>query len=213
VRGPRGDDPLSVQREPWGRRTPFFRHAPIRTRLRDGTRDRRWSGGTNVPEACTASQQDLVDFDDVERPLDRITERRRPRCAAPKVPLAVGRGEYDGPAARPPSRVSVTRIPDARRRLCSTDDAPGGRASSRLTWSGRRVPAPHYGRLMAGSPAGGFLPPVSREQFRPSMGSLRRMVLDHRDPALDRCRGRQHRQSPARCSRSPRPWKSGEHGR
>jgi diguanylate cyclase (GGDEF)-like protein/putative nucleotidyltransferase with HDIG domain len=111
-------------------------------------------------ESMYATARDLIAFDDVEAALARITERAATAVRAPKYLLAVRTG------------------PDAELQVHHrgfVDDDPQLAARALLEGDGRgqgdvRLVAEvesrtrHYGRLMAASPAGGFLP-QERDMF------------------------------------------------
>jgi diguanylate cyclase (GGDEF)-like protein len=140
-------------------------------------------------QSMYATAQDLVDFDDVEAALARITERAATAVRAPKYLLAV----HAGVDARlhVHHRGFVNEDPEAAARVLLADDAPDENESRLVVDVASRTR--HYGRLMAASPAGGFLP-QEREQFS-VYARYAASVLDTAT-ALDDAR-RQHRQSRA----------------
>jgi diguanylate cyclase (GGDEF)-like protein len=140
-------------------------------------------------QSMYATAQDLVDFDDVEAALARITERAATAVRAPKYLLAV----HAGSDARlhVHHRGFVDEDPEAAARALVADDAPDENEASLVVDVASRTR--HYGRLMAACPAGGFLP-QEREQFA-VYARYAASVLDTAT-ALDDAR-RQHRQSRA----------------
>jgi diguanylate cyclase (GGDEF)-like protein len=140
-------------------------------------------------DSVYATAQDLIAFDDVEAALARITERAATAVRAPKYLLAVRTGRAGQLEVHHRGFVDEDAEAAARALL---DAEPGDSRDGRLVVEVASRTR-HYGRLMAASPAGDFLP-QERDLFA-VYARYAASVLDTAT-ALDEAR-RQHRQSRA----------------
>jgi diguanylate cyclase (GGDEF)-like protein/putative nucleotidyltransferase with HDIG domain len=115
---------------------------------------------TDRLESMYATARDLIAFDDVEAALARITERAATAVRAPKYLLAVRTGS-DG-KLQVHHRGFVNDDPHRAARALLEGDG-GGQGDVRLVVEVESRTR-HYGRLMAASPSGGFLP-QERDMF------------------------------------------------
>jgi diguanylate cyclase (GGDEF)-like protein len=140
-------------------------------------------------ESMYATAQDLIAFDDVEAALARITERAATAVRAPRYLLAVRTGP--GGALQVHHRGFVDEDPTTVAQALLEGDGDGDDEVRLVAEVESR--SRHYGRLMAASPAGGFL-----RQERDLFAVYARYAASVLDTAtaLEEAR-REHRQSRA----------------